>query len=389
MIGIRYPSEYINFLLSIQLVRDHHLLLTAEDDQSQGTTTTGGRNQNSMMMNNNSLMMIDNQLSSQRNSQQKVATRRNSHNIIVRMGLSSKSNSNANILVGKGELQQGVMGHRKLDVVYRFDVIGTNYRSENLSSTWDKHFHQSQYHQKVLLDHETRESDSERSSQAVISFFLPLRHATDIKHGLSFFSQLCKKVHNLELYSSDVAVVSLRYLWSSIGMKTHMEQMYSYFSFLLVFLVTSYLYQFHWSHEQDNVLWDVIVNGMMIVTIIIMSIYLIQEYRQIRFRFLQRLKLRLEEREQYKDEKMSNFSYFRFRAVIGYRNLKAHFYRDYWNVLDVISNISGIAGFGIALSKQQHDDRVSRCLIAVTAIALWFKILYYLRPFHNSGPLGK
>jgi hypothetical protein len=65
-----------------------------------------------------------------------------------------------------------------------------------------------------------------------------------------------------------------------------------------------------------------------------------------------------------------------------------HFLLDLWNLLDLTIILLG--GTGIALRfAYQEDITVGRCFLAICSVLMYFKILYFLRPFSNSGPLGK
>jgi hypothetical protein len=54
--------------------------------------------------------------------------------------------------------------------------------------------------------------------------------------------------------------------------------------------------------------------------------------------------------------------------------------------MDLSTSVTGIVGF--ALRIHYNEDRgLGRGFLSFTSIVLWFKLLYYLRPFIDSGPL--
>ena len=78
----------------------------------------------------------------------------------------------------------------------------------------------------------------------------------------------------------------------------------------------------------------------------------------------------------------------RHPGISTIRSLLEHFLLDLWNFVDVL--ILCTAAVGIVLRFVFNDDtEVGRCFLAIGSIFMWFKVLYFLRPFSTSGPLGE
>jgi hypothetical protein len=39
--------------------------------------------------------------------------------------------------------------------------------------------------------------------------------------------------------------------------------------------------------------------------------------------------------------------------------------------------------------ESKENESLTSCLLAATAVLLWFKVLYFLRPFKSAGQFGK
>jgi hypothetical protein len=65
-----------------------------------------------------------------------------------------------------------------------------------------------------------------------------------------------------------------------------------------------------------------------------------------------------------------------------------HVFGDMWNTMDAISFAGAFVGIIIRLSYMTDTD-VSRSILAVSSVFVWFKVLYFLRAFSSSGPLSK
>jgi hypothetical protein len=66
----------------------------------------------------------------------------------------------------------------------------------------------------------------------------------------------------------------------------------------------------------------------------------------------------------------------------------SHFFYDIWNFLDIVIIITGIIGLGSRLALNR-DTESGRILLSITSVMMWFKLLYFMRPFSSSGPLGR
>jgi len=77
------------------------------------------------------------------------------------------------------------------------------------------------------------------------------------------------------------------------------------------------------------------------------------------------------------------------QANFSTENIIFYFTHDLWNVLDCSICICGILGMLLRLVYSFQDTPTGRCFLALTSILMWFKWLYFLRPYPWSGPLGK
>lgn len=69
------------------------------------------------------------------------------------------------------------------------------------------------------------------------------------------------------------------------------------------------------------------------------------------------------------------------------RMLLKHF-MGFWNIVDI--SVIGLVTVGtmLRISKGEETD-LSRCILSIGCVVVWFKILNFMRPFKHSGPLGK
>ncbi len=80
-----------------------------------------------------------------------------------------------------------------------------------------------------------------------------------------------------------------------------------------------------------------------------------------------------------------------------------HIFFDLWNTIDCAVVISGILGSlrkvdeldycrnhgGDCMSTYTNQSIIGSCLLASTAVMLWFKVLYFLVPNKIAGEFGK
>jgi Ion transport protein len=63
----------------------------------------------------------------------------------------------------------------------------------------------------------------------------------------------------------------------------------------------------------------------------------------------------------------------------------AEYFTDPWNLLDVAAYTLLFVGVGAQIVTR--NALLADCTNAVVALLLWFKVLYFLRPFKGTGPL--
>ena len=63
-------------------------------------------------------------------------------------------------------------------------------------------------------------------------------------------------------------------------------------------------------------------------------------------------------------------------------------FSDFWNQLDLAVIVVVTVGTLLRCCYLRETDQ-SRGVLAIGCVLVWFKLLYFMRPFKGSGPLGK
>jgi hypothetical protein len=172
----------------------------------------------------------------------------------------------------------------------------------------------------------------------------------------------------VEIFNNEVGKTSLDYVWKTYGQKAHEFAAFEYILFLSIF--TFNIYSFDLIFINKNAASFTIAWIIQIVVLIYVTIYLAQEVQEIRT---------INENEVI--NKVNDSIYKRTVHV-----LREHF-KDLWNVVDIMIILLTYLGIIIRLFMKT-DTRLSLISLASASILIWFKILYFLRPFLTSGPLG-
>ena len=92
--------------------------------------------------------------------------------------------------------------------------------------------------------------------------------------------------------------------------------------------------------------------------------------------------------ELVKTEKRDEFieDFRRFIQIVAC--VISNFCLDIWNTIDMSIIMTGITGLLMRLFYNR-DTEYGRVILSVTSVMMWFKVLYFMRPFSTSGPLGK
>jgi WD40 repeat protein len=188
------------------------------------------------------------------------------------------------------------------------------------------------------------------SGQPITVLFLPLIGGTDPRM-LQAYVDVSTELKSVQLFNCDVGAISLRHVWRAYGKQMHLRSFVKYILFTTLYAVAVFSFDFC---VQYSLASKVIAIVLQIATMLVVCHYIVEEWSQIKY------------------ENQSLFW---------------HFAGDMWNTLDAVSLLGSLAGF-ICRLVTMSDSPVSRCILAVSSVTVWFKVLYYLRAFSSSGPLG-
>jgi hypothetical protein len=164
---------------------------------------------------------------------------------------------------------------------------------------------------------------------------------------------VCVAQSSVCIFNSDVGVISLRHVWRAYGKRMHLRSFVQYAAFTALYAIAVLFFDF--CMQYDSAASKIVGIALQVATLAVVVYYIYEEYQQVRF-----------ENE----------------SIIW------HFVGDMWNALDFVSLIGSLIGFAMRL-EQMKDTRASRCILAVSSVFIWFKVLYFLRAFSSSGPLGE
>jgi WD40 repeat protein len=188
------------------------------------------------------------------------------------------------------------------------------------------------------------------NGQPISVLFLPLIGATDSRM-LQAYCDVCIKLGNVDIFNHDVGIVSLRQVWRAYGKKIHLRSFVKYIVFTILYAIAVFSYDFCLHYSFSSVLVGLLLQA---ATLAMVLLYLREEWLQYRY------------------EKSSVYSH-----VLG----------DMWNAVDLFSFLCTFTGIVVRLACLR-DTTVSRCILAFASVLIWFKVLYFLRAFSSSGPLG-
>ena len=155
----------------------------------------------------------------------------------------------------------------------------------------------------------------------------------------------------------ETGIQCVNYLWYHAQYIHHLD-----FAIYLLFLAfdTVAIYAFYIPDRADLQFFSYAAS---FVTFIMIVYFLIREILQF--------KQRNETEKEYEEE------------VWFLTKVFNHFF-DIWNLFDLLSYLTLIAGFLVRFLKGEETD-VSRGILAFASVVTWSKLLYFLRPFPKSG----
>ncbi len=222
---------------------------------------------------------------------------------------------------------------------------------------------------------------SQQISQPVMPFSTPIRRFATIQQFAAMI-ETSEVIDNLIVFDSPIVDAAIKHFWDVYGWKIHAVALVQYIVTIVLFVASIYLFpspsdpynglRFRQT-QRANVLFMIMMIGYAVdeVCQLIGKCYLLHRSRLNASLFLQ-----------------LSFD---------------HFLGDVWNMIDAAVICTGFSGvymrFSI-LSKcveaqichnepYQARTTTSNCILAITAVMLWFKILYFLRPSKAAGQFGK
>lgn len=333
----------------------------------------------------------------------------------------------------------------RLDETTRFEIAGAQSRCARSDLIWGSHIHAqasssssaSSSDSWILSIFEDNFSGTTISkAQPITSMILPLKMPRDIRDLMDLFVYVTEQLGTVEIFDSDLAVFTLRYLWTANGRSTHVLFSCGYLVFLLLFNLNVYTYEVYYNAHSHLILGACCAHAIVWSTmaLFVYSIYCVlfttlstsmssnglhnrHHTEQRRSLLTSALVLfcvvlvKLCAYHYFFDEVaylcgLVAINLLNGLIVLGFccygleefaqafekfkdlsvDTLLLHFVFDVWNLLDLSIVLTGIAGQSLRM-VYQRDTAVGRCLLAATSVTMWFKLLYYLRPFSRSGPL--
>jgi hypothetical protein len=228
-------------------------------------------------------------------------------------------------------------------------------------------------------------------NQAVMPFMIPIKRFVDLRQFRSAI-QTSEVLKRMDIFEADVMLAAITHYWNVQGWKIYLYGLTQYFLTIFMFVYSIYAYQrvVHMHRpDTDSLLRCKAATGGFIF---FMTWYMIDEVFQIAGKFIK-------------------FHNSNLTGVRGTHIILNHF-SDMWNVIDCSVIVTGLLGAsgrykelkycyngdnyvapdGTDLSFCDLPDRgvaTTSCLLAATAVLLWFKVLYYLRPSKSAGQFGK
>jgi hypothetical protein len=199
-----------------------------------------------------------------------------------------------------------------------------------------------------------------------------------------------------EIFNSVVGYVSLRYFWDSKAKFHHLSAFLKYLITLLLYNIALYTFEFHYLTGKLNKTQRIAEWILNVVILVLFFYYFVEEITQFLHamhlqkdkKFLMYSTRNLRSRGLMRNIVNIEAALSKYKVVAFIRYLLEHFIFDIWNFVDL--GITFTAGLGILLRFIYVDDTpTGRSFLATGSILLWFKVLYFLRPFSTSGPLSK
>lgn len=201
--------------------------------------------------------------------------------------------------------------------------------------------------------------DDDENTQLVTPLMLPLRYACHMDM-LRCYAEVGAKLASVDIFNSNVGIYAIECAWNEYGKGAHVQAMAEYMLFLAIYSLACY--------SQEKLSNVGIYEGKSIFLVILHVLVLCIVFRQATQEALQLLA----ESEGDLD---------------GFKKASLDYITDFWNLVDVCVICSAVTGVSIRMHYNE-DTPLSRPVLALASVLIWFKILYFMRPFQASGPLG-
>jgi hypothetical protein len=236
-------------------------------------------------------------------------------------------------------------------------------------------------------------------AQPVMPLSVPLKKFATIQQ-LAALIEASDEIDNVQVFDNPVVNAAIKHYWEAFGWKVHLLAFLQYLLTIMVF--TACIYYFPDAIEGDHNKYRKVQRANLLFGFL-MVMYGIDEIFQVVGKVVIVFRSQLT---------FSLFSSLFFDHLFG----------DIWNLIDSLVVSTGLVGVithfkilstcydevmtsaaktfaGTSTGRMADDmdcyDRYhqsitfSNCILAITAVMLWFKVLYFLRPTKSAGQFGK
>jgi hypothetical protein len=258
---------------------------------------------------------------------------------------------------------------------------------------------------------------NDTNAQPITAYMVPLAAAADMKL-LQAYVDVSDSLDDLAIFNSDIGSVAFRYAWRSFGKDAHINAMMYYGLFVAVY--TCSVVVFDRLHQSDHAYGPVLAWILQAYVLRLVLKYIIDEVRQCYNDYSIRLRrnnermhsiarvvvtdepvgeklvpgqhrqafLRTSKRFRFLRKACSRAAdYIRTLTVVKVFKIVYRHFSDFWNILDLSVILIVLLGTLLRCFYGKETDR-SRDVLAIGCVLVWFKLLYFMRPFKGSGPLG-
>jgi WD40 repeat protein len=403
ILAIKYPLEFQHFIISLRLIRNHYSLLMgeigytdayiayqhenailyddAEDEDIENEETdvcvlppfgtddeaaVTEQKHSALTVHFGDLSLESNDLSDGKSIPPIMNRKRRQTSSVVPSDLFEKRRASTLVkLKRKDKLSNPDMNicSTCLHPSYRYEIEGTINRLARYDELWKGKMSIGTTFWETLHSFYYRMVTNEKlTPQPVTSLMVPLRNTAKLEESIKLYVQISRQLNSVAIFNSEIGTVSLRYFWDKHARYYHIVATCRYLCFLVLFMIASaFSYQYYDRNSSSPSKNEILCVSIMDAILLgFFCYYINEEYYQI--------------------------SHEKKKVTLG--TIISHFFFDIWDFIDGAVIVTGVPGI-VMRFYYQHNTVVGRCFLALCSILLWFKILYFMRPFSTSGPLGK